>query len=128
MKRSLSAVLAGSILLLSAGAAAAQAPAPAVQTSEVGDYGKFYWKKWDPMTLDRSQVAVQAQNANQLQTGLKAAGLNAAGVQAHAVDGWWLVPTPAGTTPEQLVALLAAQPTIDFAAPVFFSLPLGRDQ
>jgi hypothetical protein len=100
----------------------------AASVAEGTEYGRYYWKNWERLELDASRVAVQAASLDDLVTGLKAAGIDPQMAKAFTVDGWWLVSTPAGKTPEQLVAALVAQPTISFATPVFFSLPVGPDQ
>src|SRR5262249_2514790 len=68
---------------------ASQAESAAVSTVPnpgAADYGKFYWKAWEPLDLDGSRVAVKARTIDNL----RAAGIDAGAAAAFAVDGWWL--------------------------------------
>ncbi len=129
MNRLLASVVAGLSMTLPAVTSLAQVAGQVgtVAPVEAREYGKYYWKKWDPMTLDRSQVAVQAwENLNQLEAGLEVLASSMKAARAFTVDSWWLrLTVPANTTPEQLVGTPVAQPTIDFATPVFAEHPAG---
>jgi subtilisin family serine protease len=118
-----SACIAAAGSMLGMGAA----PSVASDSQPAAAYGKYYFKKFEPLTLDASRVAVQARDGAALIAGLKAVGLNPASAQPWPIAGWWLIDVPQGVRIEALVASLAQQPTIDFASPVFRSLPLGAD-
>jgi subtilisin family serine protease len=103
----------------------AAAESTASDAQQQASYGKYLFKKFETLRLDVTQVAVQARDVASLNKGLVAVGLNPAAAKDWTIAGWWLVEVAPGTRIETLVASLAAQATIDFATPVFHSLPLG---
>jgi subtilisin family serine protease len=102
--------------------------ATAAENAAGTQYGKFYFKKWEPLSLDASQIAVQASDLAKLRAAAGNIGIAPASIHEWAVAGWWLIDAPAGAAIEGLVAQFAAMPEVDFASPVFRSLPMGAEQ
>jgi hypothetical protein len=88
----------------------------------------MYWKQAVPLRPDPARAAVKADDAGAVAAAVGGVGLDAAGVTASVLNGWWFVAVPPGGVGgagaggggiEKIVAGLAAAPGIAFASPVF---------
>ncbi len=88
-------------------------------SQEMGGYGLHYFKQWKAMTLDTGRIAVKAAGEKEIFEALTAAKIDVRAAQQHTLPGWWLVNVPADMTIESAVAAVAAQASVEFAAPMF---------
>ncbi|MFZ4428985.1 MAG: S8 family serine peptidase [Phycisphaerales bacterium] len=113
----------GGVVLVLAGLGVS---APIESASSREQTGKYYFKTFEQLDLDPSQIAVRGSDVAAIRQAAAKAGLGA--VKEFTLAGWWMIEAPAGADIRDAVARLAAMPEVSFATPVFLGLPLGPEQ